>query len=255
MTIRELYEFFDAKIPQSLSLDWDNDGLMCCPDENKPVRRVLIALDVTGEAVKTALAGNYDAVISHHPMIFHPLNALDPSDPVAKKAIALIRGGVAVMSFHTRLDAAAGGVNDTLAKGLGLRDVSPLGEGEAAVGRIGYLPAPMTLDEFAGRFKKLTGAPAVEVADAGKPVYRVALLGGGGEDFVRAAELAGADTFLTGELKHHQMSDAPERGMNLVKGGHFYTENPVCARLAELVREADPSVTVDFFDSHTNRFI
>ena len=51
MTVRELYGALDKMIPSSLSCDWDNDGLMCCPDANKEVRRVLVTLDVTAEAV------------------------------------------------------------------------------------------------------------------------------------------------------------------------------------------------------------
>ena len=250
MTVRELYAFLNEKIPPSLSCTWDNDGLMCCPDPDREVRRVLVALDITAEVVKTAIEGGYDAIVSHHPMIFSPLRAVEPSDPVARKVIDLLCGGVAAMSFHTRLDAVEGGVNDVLAEALGLCDVTPFGLDGEAIGRIGTLKKTMALAEFAALVKRATGAEQVLVSDAGRSVYRVAVLGGSGSDDVKAAERAGADTDLSGELKHNWLTDAPERGMNLVAAGHFYTENPVCARLRELIREADGKVQVDIVNSN-----
>ena len=255
MTVRELYAFLNEKIPPSLSCEWDNDGLMCCPDPEARVGRVLVALDVTADVVQKAVEGGYDAIISHHPLIFSPLRNLQPDDPVARKVIRLLCAGVSAMSFHTRLDAVEGGVNDVLAQALGLCEVIPFGENGEAIGRIGSLEQPTTLDDFAARVKAATGAEAVTVSDAGKAVYRVAVLGGSGSDDVKAAERAGADTYLSGELKHNWLTDAPERGMNLIAAGHFYTENPVCARLRELVLEADPSITVDVISSNSTRII
>ena len=182
MTVRELYAFFNEKIPTSLSCTWDNDGMMCCPDPDAPVSRVLVALDVTQEVVKCAIDGGYDLILSHHPLIFSPLRALNHDDPIAKKLIALIRGGVAVFSFHTRLDAVEGGVNDLLAARLGLCNVTPFGADGEAIGRIGELPQSVTLTAFAEAVKQATGAPFVTVSDATRPVRRVAVLGGSGSD-------------------------------------------------------------------------
>jgi putative NIF3 family GTP cyclohydrolase 1 type 2 len=133
----------------------------------------------------------------------------------------LVREGVAAMSFHTRLDAVEGGVNDTLANAIGLRDVTPFGQDGEAIGRIGTLKAPMSVAEFAALVKRAIGAEGVQAVDAGKPVYRVAVLGGSGSDDVKAARAAGADTYLSGELKHNWLTDAPDLGINLVAAGHF----------------------------------
>lgn len=255
MKIHELYRFLDARIPASLSCEWDNDGLMCCVDGEREAKRVLIALDITAAVVEEAIKGNYDVILSHHPLIFHPLRALNTTDPVAKKVIELMRAGIAAMSFHTRLDAVAGGVNDTLAVALGLLNVEPFGENGETIGRIGTLPTSMPLDDFAERVKAVTEAPTVQISDAGMPVSRVALLGGGGAGDADAARAAGADTYLTGELKHNQLTDAPEYGMNLIAAGHFYTENLICDRLASLVREADPNAEVYITNSNAVRFV
>ena len=73
MTVKELYSYLDKKIPTSLSCEWDNDGLMCCPEPDREVKRVLVALDVTAEIAETAVSGGYDLIVSHHPFIFKGL--------------------------------------------------------------------------------------------------------------------------------------------------------------------------------------
>ncbi len=250
MTVIELYRFLDKNIPSSLSCEWDNDGLMCCPNGEREVKRVLITLDVTAEAVQKAKDEGCDVIISHHPLIFKGLKAVNADSCVAAKTMELIKNGITAMSFHTRLDALTGGVNDTLARKLGVNNAVPFGNDEEAIGRIGTLAAPMKLGDFAKQVKRSLGAPAVLCTDAGREVYTVALLGGEGGDDIAAAKAAGADTYVSGRLGYHAMTDAPECGMNLIEAGHFYTEFPVCDRLAELVKSADANIAcVHFFSN------
>ena len=248
MTVRELYEILNQKFPTSLSCAWDNDGLMCCPDGTHDVRRVLLTLDVTAEAVKRAIATECDLVLSHHPLIFKGVKALDGEDPVSAKAIELIRHGISVMSFHTRLDAAEGGVNDVLAALLGLSDITPFGE--EAIGRVGSLSEETTAEDFARKVKEALCAPVVQLADAKIPVRRVAVLGGSGGDDVEAAKAAGADTYVSGEPKYHQLTDAPEEKINLITAGHFHTEIPVCEMLKTLLAEIDPTIETEIYDNY-----
>ena len=253
MTVNELYGKLNEKIPPSLSCAWDNDGLMCCPDGDAQVKRILVTLDVTEAAVEAAKKGNYDVIVSHHPMIFKGLKAVNEENFIAAKAIDLIRNGISVMSFHTRLDAVEGGVNDVLAELLGLQSTVPFGE--EAIGRIGTLPEDMSAEDFAKKVKMVLGSPVVLLSDAQLPVRRVAVLGGGGDDDVFAAQVAGADTYVTGELKYHSLTDAPEEGINLIEAGHFHTENPVCQVLREWLLAIDPTLTVDLFYSYAVRTI
>ena len=237
ITVKELYSGLCEHIPTSLSCDWDNDGLAVCADGERKVKRILLSLDPDGYAVDYTTNGGYDCLVSHHPLIFSGLKAVNDSDPTAKKVLKLIAGGVAAMSFHTRLDAVEGGVNDTLCELLGLSEVEAFGQNGETIGRIGYLKAPMPLDEFAATVKNVLGAPAVTYASSGREVYRVAVLGGGGAGDARAAEAAGADTYLTGELKYHQLCDAPYSDMNLVEAGHYYTEFPVLEKLKNIISD------------------
>lgn len=249
MTVRELYSLLNERIPPSLSCEWDNDGLMCCPDGDREVRRALVALDVTEQVVREAIEGEYDVILSHHPFIFKGLRAIDEENYISAKAIDLIREGISVMSFHTRLDAVKGGVNDCLASLLGLVDIRPLESEEGALGRVGELEEETDLSSFAETVRDLLDAPFVLTADAGRRVRTVAVLGGEGSDEIEAARRAGADTYVSGRLGYHNMTDAPERGINLIEAGHYYTENPVCDRLADLVQELDESIVCDVTES------
>lgn len=255
MTVRELYAFLEEKMPRSLSCDWDNDGLMVCPDDTREVRRVLVALDITAAVAEQAIKEGYDLVVSHHPLIFHPLKAVAPGEATVNKVIRLLTSGVSAMSFHTRLDAVTGGVNDVLANAIGLQNVVPFGKDGEEIGRIGTLPTAMALKDFAALVKEATGAPYVQISDAGKLVSRVAVLGGGGAGESGAAAAAGADTYLTGDLRHDQLTEAPERGMNMIAGGHFFTENLVCNRICEMLYEADANIKADIVNSYPAEFV
>ena len=253
MTVRGLFAKLNERIPRSLSYEWDNDGLMCCPDGEREVRRVLVALDATADVCDKAILEGYDVILTHHPFIFKGLRAIDDASAISAKAIALIKEGVSVMSFHTRLDALEGGVNDALASALGLCAVTTFEGDGMPIGRVGELSETMSLKDFAFHVKNALGCPFVLVSDAGLEVKRVAILGGEGKDFVSAAKAAGADTYLSGRLDYHSMTDAPDalqNPINLIEAGHFYTEQVVCGALCDMVKDIDPAIKCDIVDSN-----
>lgn len=253
MTVYELYKKMIARLPDSLAESWDNDGLMVCPDKDAPVRRVLLALDVTENVVDFAIENRFDLILSHHPLIFRPLSSLTEDTPVGRKVIKLIESGITVISFHTRADRVDGGVNDVLADLLELSEVEPLGED--GMGRVGYLEEPITLEAFAARVKKALGAPILNVADGGDLVHKVALLGGEGKDYLSAAIASDADTYLSGNLGYHTLEDAPELGINLIEAGHYYTEHAVLTFFEELLSLIDPTVVCHSIASNNARWM
>ena len=248
MTIRELYTALDARFPRSLSCEWDNDGISCAPNLDAPVSGVCIALDPTEDAVETAIRAGCNVLLTHHPMLFRGLKTVDGHDTGSRKVIRLIQNGITAMAFHTRLDAADGGVNDVLAARLGLTDVEPFGDDSnlagKSIGRVGNLPEAMDAKAFAETVKSALSLPALIFAGCGKPVRRVAVLGGAGDDDIAAAVAAGADTYITGELRYHQLCDAPYGQINLIMAGHFHTEVPVLEVLEDVVCTLCPDVPV-----------
>lgn len=245
MTVREFYRALCAIIPRELGCDWDVDGLNVCPDPTREVKRVLVALDATNEVVDKAVSEGYDVIFTHHPMLFGGLKNVLADDYDGAKVIKLCKSGVSAVSFHTRIDAAEGGVNDILASLVGLENVEIVGD--ERIMRIGTLASPMSAVAFAAKVKEVLGAPAVLCADAGKDVHRVAVVGGSGKSEVALALASGADTFLTGELKYSQYCDA--HCLNLLVAGHFYTEDPICKRLCELVAEICPEAQTEIVKS------
>ena len=247
MTVKQLYHALEERIPRSLSAEWDNDGLSCLPDEKRPLSRVLVALDATEEVVDLAISGGYDLLLTHHPLLFRGVKALTPCESVPRKLLKLARADVAAISFHTRLDAVEGGVNDILATSLGLSDLHAFApDGEVPCGRIGTLVAPLDADELARRVCEALHVSRVIVSGKGE-VRTVAVLGGEGGDFVAAARRAGADAFVSGRIGYHRMLDAAEDGIILIEAGHFATEVAVCHALARMVRALDDTLTVDVY--------
>ncbi len=235
MTVRELYRAFDEKYPKSLSCEWDRDGLMVCPDPEKQVKKVLTTLDVTEPVVDYAIRGGFDVIVAHHPLLFNPVQYITPDGFLERKVIKLIQNDIAVMCFHTRADAQEGGVNTLLAKAIGLTDVEVC-DPEGIV-RVGYLPAPESGEAFAARIKCGLGTPCVIMADAGKPIHKVAICGGGGGGMIRLAREAGADAYLAGRLDYHACVDAPESGITLVEAGHWYTEIAIAKAFGDFVED------------------
>lgn len=250
MTTQELSRALRDRIPACMACDWDNDGIMCLPDPERTADRVLIVLDITDDAVAHAIAQGYDAIISHHPLIFKGIKHLTPDDIIARRLIKLCRHGITALSYHTALDA-MDGVNDRLAAQLGLSDVTPFGSEQYPVGRVGNLPADMSAEAFAAHVANVLGCTAVTVGAPDVPARRVAVIGGSGEDDIPAAMAAGADTMVTGEAGYHEMLDAAALGFDVMTAGHFFTEQTTLAMLCELLHAIDPEIIADIYD--TNR--
>ena len=248
MTVKELYEKICERIPEHLSCEWDNDGIMCAPDLSREVSKIIITLDITEEIVDYAIEGEFDLIISHHPLIFKPVTHLTEENHVARKLIKLASNNVSAFSFHTRADKVSGGVNDLLAEEIGLRNVSPFGED--GLGRIGTLPEESELELFCEDVKLALGADTVRYSDGYNSVKRVAVLGGDGKDCVRDAIAAGADTYVSGRLSYNVMEEAADMGINLVEAGHYFTEFPVTSFFRDIITELDFGARIEIADSN-----
>lgn len=213
--------------PRELALEFDNPGLLIEPDHEE-IRSVLVALDCSKEVAEEAIIWGADLVLTHHPLFFHPVKRLSYTDPATTAACMLVRNGIGLFAAHTNLDAAEGGVNDTLCELLGIEQLQPIDEG---VGRIGTLKEPCTLRAFAARAEKTLGATVRFAGDPNGNVLRAAVLGGSGASAILPAFEAGADVLLTGEVKHSDAIDANTLGLGLIVAGHYETERVVLAPL------------------------
>ena len=125
LIIEDLERVLDYLAPLALAEPWDNVGLLV-GHRSHEVRRVLVALDLTEDVVVEAVSGGYQAIVSHHPLIFRPMNRVTDGDRQGVMVNQLIAGDVAAFACHTNLDGAPRGLCDQLADELGLVEREPL---------------------------------------------------------------------------------------------------------------------------------
>lgn len=254
MKVIELYNKLCEIIPTSLSCPWDKDGLESCPEPDREVKKVLITLDITNAAIDRAIEGGFDVIVSHHPVFFGGLGVMNALTFDGAKAVRLAKNNIAAMSFHTRLDAREDGVNDTLARLCGLKNIEIVGDDKIA--RVGELDEEISLENFVKTVKdKLSWGggereATLSVCNVNGRVKRVALVGGSGGDMMNLAKDAGADTYLTGDAKHHEYLGAFDFSINLICAGHFFTEHPVCEFLDKTLAEICPEVQREIYFSN-----
>ena len=225
--------------PRPLALDFDNVGLLVEPDHAE-IKKVLIALDCTTVTAREAIDLGVDLLVTHHPQFFHGVKSIGFSSPVTGAAALLLRHGIGHYAAHTNLDAAEGGVNDTLAGFLGLQNAEPIPPEN--IGRVGVLPSPIKLSALVERCNALLNSRAAYTGDPDRLVSRIAVLGGAGGGDIEYARDAGAEAYITGEAKHNQILEAREMDLPLILCGHYETERVVLKSLQDRLQILAPDV-------------
>lgn len=357
-TAGNVYKAIDVLAPFGGCMEWDNVGLLVGTPE-AAVSGVLVTLDVTPQAVETARQRGLNCIVSHHPVIFHPLGRISARDTAG----LCLTNGITVISAHTNYDFAPQGVNYALASALELQNIRPFGPenkkepwvslivfvpvthaeavyramSEAGAGRLGNYSGCAYMNEGEGRFLPKAGAKPflgsvgapetaaeirlemlcdpdrvaavlaamravhpyeeaaysilpnhalhrreccgmlgelptmlspeelaaaagralgthVQYVPTGHRIKTVAVCGGAGSDFMADAAAAGAEAFLTGEVKHHEWLMAAGQGLCLMAAGHHATEHIAMPQLAEQLQAALPGLTVALYNSDPTRW-
>lgn len=241
MILWEILDILRALAPEDTALPDDPVGLLIGSRLDAPVRKVGVCLDVTPGTAARAASQGIGLLIAHHPLIYHPLRRIDPADPVGRAVTALVKADVALYAMHTNWDRAAGGINDTLAAALELVQVQPLGpHGTAALPRLGNLRTPLPLADFARFVEKAlecAGSSALRCSGGAAEtlISRVAVCGGAGASFAAEVQAAGAQAYVTSDVRHHEFLDAAARGLPLLDAGHGATETPGMRALIPLL--------------------
>ena len=249
-TAKELERIVGEIAPYELAEEWDNVGLLVGRQESK-ITRVLVALDATREVLDEARALGAQAIVTHHPMMFHARKRLTDADREGRLLLELAREDVALVAAHTNLDAAPGGVNDTLMRRLGCENVA----GEGCV-RAGDLPRETPFEELTELARRAFGGCVRAYGPAGARIARVGCCSGAGGSEMADAQALGIDCFVTGEIAHHMALDAVDAGLCVLECGHFETENPVCEVLQTALQTKLDALeyTVTVFCSKANPF-
>ena len=229
-TVKDIFEYINSIAPFENQCEWDNSGLLVGCKDNK-VRKIGVVLDITADAVRYAAENGIDLIVSHHPVIFRAVKHFLEGDI----PFMLAKSGISAICAHTNLDIAKGGVNDALAAVLGFENVSDFADsGELSMIRIAEIGE--TSGDKLARYVADKLKASVCLADSGRKIKKVAFCGGSANEFISDIAENGCDAYITGELKHHEFLDAIEMGLTVITAGHFETENPVVAVLAEKLK-------------------
>lgn len=229
---REIYEYIDSFAPFDSAMGFDNVGILV-GDPEESSQLVLLALDVTSAVIEEAQKKGCKIIITHHPIIFSPLKSI----PAQSLQYKLIRAGITVISAHTNLDICPGGVNDCLAEKIGLTIAEHTNEDCFLTAE---LEEKVSSEKLAGIIKRALDCKGLRFTRRSGDIKRVTVSCGAGGSNIFAAAKAGADAFVTGEIKHHEIVFARENNIAVYDSGHFRSEDVVIERLAQRMREHFP---------------
>ena len=225
MTVNEVFQWLDQIAPFATQAENDNSGLLL-GDPNALVHRILFTLDVTSDAVTQAAKEGAELIVSHHPLMFDPIQQIRYDQGEGAVIRSLAAAGISLIAAHTNLDICEGGVADSLARALGLLQITPCEQ--CPYLRTGTLSTPLTAAEFLSVVNRSLSASARLFAGPDTIIRRVAVTpGAGGSD----SQYADADAYVTGEVKHHELLAAHARGLSVIDAGHYPTEFPGVAAL------------------------
>lgn len=256
MKIKEVLSALERFAPLPLQEGWDNAGLQVGLTEAE-VSGALLCLDVNERIIDEAVAKGLNLVVSHHPLLFRGLKTIGDGDYVQRTVMKAIRNGITVVSMHTNMDNARGGVNYKIAEKMGLTDVRFMApktvDGvEAGSGVVGELPEEMAADDFVLMVKRVFGVECAMCNELlRRKIRRVAICGGAGDFLLDDAVRAGADAFITGEM-HYHVYFGREQQLQICVIGHYQSEQYTSEVFREVIEEACPGLPLHIAETCTN---
>ena len=252
LRIADVVSYLEALIPPDLAEEWDNVGLLL-GDRRQQLERVMTCLSLTSDVAQEAVERGAQLIVSHHPIMFRPVNRLNNDTREGRMLLQLIAAGVAVYSPHTGYDSAREGINQQLAEMFELREIDVLRPKSSSAeetqitgsGRQGRLEHSVPLTDFLAMTKERLSIENVQfVGEETLLVERIGIACGSAAEFLSDAHHHHCQLLLTGEARFHACLEARSLGMALVLPGHFATERPAMERLAEMLAETFPTLTI-----------
>lgn len=255
ITITNIYNSLNEIAPFCYMDKDDNSGLLV-GNMDKPVSEIVLALDITKDVVEEANSRGADVIISHHPVIYHPLKKLSENNP----ACLAFRYGISCICSHSPLDIANGGINDIIfdmiKKPLRLKDstevLCPEHSDGSGYGKVCESESEFISDEFARILKNVFGCTYVRFTQSSRKVKKIAFCSGGAGYMLTDAIAKGADAYFTGDTKHDQLITAKNEDVTLVDCGHFHTENIVIPYLKKKLEQKLGKIEIIIADSGTD---
>lgn len=253
ITVGDIARAIERFAPRSLQESYDNAGLQV-GEPDMAVSAILICLDVTEEILNEAEHRHCNMIVSHHPLIFRGLKAITGANATQRIAMEAIRRNIAIYSAHTNLDSVRDGVSWEMANMLELSDTQvlsprPDGSGLGVIGTVSPTPSL----EFLRRVKDTFNVKALRYS-AQSPqlvVRRVAMCGGSGASFIEDAINAGADIYITGDVKYHDFTSYA-LDILIADIGHFESERCSARIFSRIIADAFPDFPTFISESEQN---
>ncbi|MEN9753312.1 MAG: hypothetical protein RL670_1003, partial [Actinomycetota bacterium] len=209
-----------------------------------------LTVDVTKAIIAEAKENACQLVLAHHPLLMRSVHTIAETTGKGSLLSNAVRAGIAIFAAHTNADVVADGVSDTFAKQLGLSQIRPLvstQEGQIGHGRIGAFDKPVSLGDLAvalGRLLPPTAQGVKVAGDFSQQVSMIALCGGAGDSFIADAAVAGADVYITSDLRHHPVQEARENFPQLafIDVAHWASESLWLESAARMLSERHPDI-------------
>ncbi len=268
ITVKTFEQWLEELAPPDLAASWDNIGLQV-GDRKSKVNKVLVGLNPSLAVLNEAVSNRCNLIITHHPLIFNPLKKIDVDDSPGCVIRLAIRNDISILAAHTNLDAADGGVNDTLAGLLEVANVKKLSETGitldddvlGAIVRVGEFEQAMEIKEVVTLLKeKLLVENVTVVTGTGtRIIKKVLLCGGSGGSAIKVALQLACDALISGDIKYHDAMYAYEKGITVFDVGHFASEFVIVDRLARFfelkLQECKSDIEVLQARSETDPFV
>jgi len=267
LTVAHILQVLERIAPSELAEQWDNIGLQL-GKRDRQVKTVWVALDPLPEVISAACKASVDILVTHHPLLFHPVKSLDFDTPLGRIFEMATQHKLAIVSAHTNLDTTSGGVNDVLAAKIGLKNPGLLGDSRmsfdtrthSGLGRIGEIEKGTDLVRFARTVKRKLNLNSIRVVgDPELAVYTVAVCTGSGSSLLDAFFSTNAQVFITGDIRYHDARQAEAMNRGLIDIGHFDSEAIIKEVLAERIRsglqEMGEAICVDICRLEKNPFM
>ncbi|MGN0771821.1 MAG: Nif3-like dinuclear metal center hexameric protein [Christensenellales bacterium] len=249
MKLAQIIRILEANAPLSLAEEWDNSGLSVGSVDSE-IKKILVCVDVTPSVVEEAKDKGCNLIVSHHPVIFHPISRVVQDDMTGKVIALAIKNEINIYSMHTNLDCVTGGINSRLAVELGLTDR----DGKDRCWRTGRLPEPLTLKQLAQRVGKIMGDNNIKTA--GNPDGEISVVavcsGAGGrmDEMIDEVLLPhGVQAFITAEVKHSLLLNLLDKSISLIETGHWTSEKISKNIICDWLEGADVEVVVSETDA------
>ncbi len=256
MKIQDVLSALEQFAPLPLQESWDNAGLQVGLTEAE-VSGALLCLDVTENVVDEAREKGCNLIVSHHPLLFRGLKTISDMTDVQRTVRKAIKNDIAVISMHTNMDNAEGGVNFKMAEKLGLDDVQFMAPKTVdgvtcGSGVTGVLKKPLEARDFVQLVKTAFGVECAMTNELlERPIARVALCGGAGDFLLDDAVKTAADAFITGEMHYHQYFGY-EQQIQICVIGHYQSEQYTTEVFRDILEKACPGVRTVIAETNTN---